>query len=497
MGTLTFQAAAGGTFNLNGPNIAGTVNLTLPSADGSSGQPLQTNGSGTLSFANLAIANGGTGVTSFTANQIHYGSFSQSAGLTFDGTNFATTGTATAAKLIPTGSSASGNGMYLPATNSVGISTNGTNAVYIDSNQNVGIGTSTPRSVANFTTLGINGTTTAVVDLFAGNTRYGTFSATSAGVNLTSVTASPLIFNTSNTEQARIDSSGNVGIGTSSVTSRLNVISASALYNGGIRVNGNASGNASSGMYIVGGQATTHYNWLIGSQFNVGNAFEITPSTAVNGTTFSTPSLVIDSSGNVGIGTTSPSSYGKLATIGNGYFSGSVGIGAVPTYPLHVTGSGTVGYITQGTASGYTLILNALNQSGTYYLVAWQAGGTTVASVTTNGTTVTYGTGSDYRLKNNIQPMTDALSKVARLNPVTWKWNLNGTDGQGFIAHELAEVCPDAVVGEKDAVDEDGNPRHQMVDTSFLVATLTAAIQEQQALITTLTARIEALESKG
>jgi hypothetical protein len=92
MGILTFQAAAGGALNLNGPNIAGTVNLTLPSADGTSGQPLQTNGSGTLSFANLAIANGGTGTTSFTANQIHYGSFSQSAGLTFDGTNLATTG---------------------------------------------------------------------------------------------------------------------------------------------------------------------------------------------------------------------------------------------------------------------------------------------------------------------------------------------------------------------------------------------------------------------
>jgi hypothetical protein len=97
MGILTFQAAAGGALNLNGPNIAGTVNLTLPSADGTSGQPLQTNGSGTLSFANLAIANGGTGTTSFTANQIHYGSFSQSANLTFDGTNLATTGSLSAA----------------------------------------------------------------------------------------------------------------------------------------------------------------------------------------------------------------------------------------------------------------------------------------------------------------------------------------------------------------------------------------------------------------
>jgi hypothetical protein len=61
---------------------------------------------------------------------------------------------------------------------------------------------------------------------------------------------------------------------------------------------------------------------------------------------------------------------------------------------------------------------------------------------------------------------------------------------------ELAEVAPDAVTGEKDAVNEDGSIKPQGIDTSFLVATLTAAIQEQQALITALTARITALENK-
>jgi Chaperone of endosialidase len=148
MGTLTFQAALGGSVNLLGPNTASNINFTLPSADGTSGQPLQTNGSGTLSFANLAIANGGTGATSFTANQIHYGSFSQSAGLTFDGTNFATTGTATATKLIPTGTSVTGNGMYLPATNSLGFSTAGAEAMRIDSSGNLLINTTTSPTYA-------------------------------------------------------------------------------------------------------------------------------------------------------------------------------------------------------------------------------------------------------------------------------------------------------------------------------------------------------------
>ena len=77
--------------------------------------------------------------------------------------------------------------------------------------------------------------------------------------------------------------------------------------------------------------------------------------------------------------------------------------------------------------------------------------------------------------------MTGALAKVTQLKPVTYKWNADGSDGEGFIAHELAEVVPQCVTGEKDAVDEEGNPKYQGIDTSFLVATLTAAIQELKA----------------
>ena len=119
-----------------------------------------------------------------------------------------------------------------------------------------------------------------------------------------------------------------------------------------------------------------------------------------------------------------------------------------------------------------------------------------------NNTGTTYNTASDYRLKHDIQPMTGALEKVAALKPVTYKWNVNDSAGEGFIAHELQEICPDAVSGEKDAVDAEGNPQYQGIDTSFLVATLTAAIQEQQAIIDeqktaleALTARVSALEA--
>ena len=88
------------------------------------------------------------------------------------------------------------------------------------------------------------------------------------------------------------------------------------------------------------------------------------------------------------------------------------------------------------------------------------------------------------------------MTKVAQLKPVTYKWKVDGTNGEGFIAHELAEICPNAVSGEKDAVDENGDIKPQGIDVSFLIATLTAAIQELKAQNDALTARIVALEAK-
>jgi hypothetical protein len=146
-----------------------------------------------------------------------------------------------------------------------------------------------------------------------------------------------------------------------------------------------------------------------------------------------------------------------------------------------------------GSRVGITLKQTNANNSGTFLNFAQS--GTTIGSISGNATNAAYNTSSDYRLKEDIASMTGALAKVAALKPVTYKWKINGSDGEGFIAHELAEVCPDAVTGVKDAVDADGNPRYQGIDVSFLVATLTAAIQEQQALITSLTARIAALEA--
>jgi hypothetical protein len=151
-------------------------------------------------------------------------------------------------------------------------------------------------------------------------------------------------------------------------------------------------------------------------------------------------------------------------------------------------------------ASNLSLVNGLSIQNGTAhpsgagaYIVFYNSAGASAGYINQTGTTtVAYTTTSDYRLKENITPMTGALAKVAQLKPVTYKWKSDGLDSEGFIAHELAEVCPQAVVGEKDAVDADGNPKYQGIDTSFLVATLTAAIQEQQAIIESLKARLDA-----
>ncbi len=138
------------------------------------------------------------------------------------------------------------------------------------------------------------------------------------------------------------------------------------------------------------------------------------------------------------------------------------------------------------------------SQLYTDFRVGWTSAaspGTQTGYISTNGTTTSYVTSSDYRLKEAIAPMTGALAKVLALIPVTYKWKADGSDGQGFIAHELAEVVPDCVTGEKDAVDADGKPEYQGIDVSFLVATLTAAIQEQQAILVSFKAEFDAYKA--
>jgi hypothetical protein len=115
-----------------------------------------------------------------------------------------------------------------------------------------------------------------------------------------------------------------------------------------------------------------------------------------------------------------------------------------------------------------------------------------VGKITTpDGVNTVYGTTSDYRLKTILGGITDAVDKIKRLNPVRFKWKSNDALApvDGFLAHEIQEIYPGAVSGQKDEIKPDGDIVPQSLDTSFLVPLLTAALQNALS-------RIEALEAK-
>ena len=111
---------------------------------------------------------------------------------------------------------------------------------------------------------------------------------------------------------------------------------------------------------------------------------------------------------------------------------------------------------------------------------------------------VTYSTSSDYRLKRNIVPIADSIDRIKKLKPSRFNWD-DGPDDyvvDGFIAHEVADVIPEAITGEKDDVDKDNAPIYQSIDQSKIVPLLTAALQQAIDKIEALEVRINKLENK-
>ena len=222
--------------------------------------------------------------------------------------------------------------------------------------------------------------------------------------------------------------------------------------------------NGTTGLAGVDGSAGTPA--VQGSDTNTGIFFPAADTVGV--TTGGTERMRIDSSGNLLVGTTS---YG---------------------------GAASARFVSQndGSTGACAVFNNTEAGTGSSTTVQFRRNATLVGTIAITGSATAYNTSSDYRLKENIQPMQNALGVVTQLKPVTYKWKADGSDGQGFIAHELQAVVPDCVTGEKNAVDAEGNPQYQGIDTSFLVATLTAALQEAHGLIKDLQVRVNALEAK-
>lgn len=121
-----------------------------------------------------------------------------------------------------------------------------------------------------------------------------------------------------------------------------------------------------------------------------------------------------------------------------------------------------------------------------------------IATIQSNSTTVTYNTGSDYRMKENQLDISDGITRVKQLKPYRFNWKSEyggGDKVDGFFAHEAATVVPEAVQGTKDAVDSNGDIIRQQIDPSKLVPLLTAALKEAITKIETLETKVAALES--
>ena len=129
--------------------------------------------------------------------------------------------------------------------------------------------------------------------------------------------------------------------------------------------------------------------------------------------------------------------------------------------------------------------------------IAWYVNGGSLATLQLNaaGTQVEYNTSSDRRLKDNIIDIDDGITRLKQLKPRSYKWVGTDFNAEGFIADEADGIVPEAVKGEANAVDDEGNPVYQQIEYAKYVPLLTAALQEAIAKIESLESRIATLEN--
>ncbi len=255
-----------------------------------------------------------------------------------------------------------------------------------------------------------------------------------------------------------------------------------------------------SGLIFDGGVSSTAANAaLVFSPTGTGTvAISPTGALTVNPTAASTIN-------NVAIGGSTPLAGAFTTATANAFIPNSA---TIPTNGTYLPAANTLGFATASTeraridASGNLLIgqtargsqdSNSFNldissaqlycnhasgtASGTGYVSFGYAAGI-IGSITQTGTTgVLYNITSDYRLKNDVTPIQNALATVKALNPVSFNW-IDGRPDDGFLAHELQAIIPNCVTGKKDAVNEDGTPKYQQMDNSGVIPFLVKAIQE-------------------
>jgi hypothetical protein len=323
-----------------------------------------------------------------------------------------------------------------------------------DASGNVGIGTTAGTTTVS-SGLAINNATAAnypgLEIQTAGVTRMY-FNANNAASYIASVGANPLAIYTNSAERMRIDSSGNVGIGTAAPSDRLQIEKASA--NCLLSVSRTTGG--------AGGRLVMQHTDSVG-------ALQTTASVPLTFGTNDTERMRIDSGGALIVGATSLTNWA------------SNGINAKTT-----TGG-------QQCFSGW----NA-DTTGTRYYAYFGTGSTFVAngSITTTGTNCLFNSLSDVRFKENIIDSGSSLEKINNIKIRSFNWiSTKEQVDFGVIAQELYDVAPESVTKGDENLDENGNVvKPWAVDTSVLVPALIKSVQELKAIVDAQAVRIAALE---
>jgi hypothetical protein len=444
---------------------------------------------------------------------------------------------------------------------------NNTEAMRIDSSGNVGIGTSSPNSYAGYSALTLDHPTNGgIIDIERNGTLIGEMFSTDANTfTLAAVGAKAFTVYTNVTERMRIDSSGNVGIANSLPTSKLTVGSSSIAAGTGLFQQIQTAGN---NMYVGIGSNNSAY-------IQANGEFRIATGGYAD-------KVIVDSSGNVGIGTSSPNEKVTIngsfraasqdwqmqilnpdtaaANKGGGIAFGGSYTGTTQTYFSNILGAkenGTAGnlagylsFYTRASGAGYTAEHMRISSNGNvlfgctafpsasvagftingtssgnasssgastaaYNHLLFYNGNGLVGYISTSGSTTSFANVSDYRLKTAVNYDWDATTRLKQLRPARFEWIADGDDAvpvDGFLAHEVQTVVPEAISGTHNGMrdeeyevtpavlDEDGNevtpavmgtrsvPDYQGIDQSKLVPLLVKTIQELEARITALEA---------
>jgi hypothetical protein len=399
---------------------------------------------------------------------------------------------------------------YNHSTEKMQIYTGGLGNITIDSAGKIGVGTTSPDASdwnANSQVLHIYKNTTegSILKVESSNA-VGVFAAGNGIVAVGSTSNDPLQFRVNVNEVGQFDTSGRLLVGTSSTSGniagndKLAVVITGNDTQGGISVTDYAGSSATLGSY-----AALRLQRSLGT---TDGSF-----TALTASAWGLGRIEFNGSNGVGFGTGATiEGIADALAWGNGdhparlVFSTTADGASTPTERMRISNNGTVLISCTSFPSATVKGVGWANNSGVgyYYSSAVSITGSSehaqfvnpngvVGTITTSGSATAYNTSSDYRLKENVTPVTDGITRLQQLKPSRFNFIADpGHTVDGFIAHEAQAVVPECVTGTKDAVDAEGNPIYQGIDQSKLVPLLTAALQEAIGEIESLKARLTA-----